>query len=191
MTRTAFQPVWLVADMQVSWRRRFAVPDRPDQHSPELLNRLSKVNTSWGPAQQIFSSSWGDAGWGFYTWSYDPPEGHPGQLRYTLLFRILSTSLTSVSIFSACCCSRSTTLCRLPSHDCLCTECLPGGGRRVYRPEWDIPPRGPCPVGCSDLEIIQRWAVRYFVLLCAIPLLAQQGKWLRTSAVIRNQLIAE
>jgi hypothetical protein len=32
-----------------------------------------------------------------------PPECRPGQLAYTFLIRILSTSLTSVSIFSVCC----------------------------------------------------------------------------------------
>jgi hypothetical protein len=37
---------------------------------------------------------------------YDPPEGHPGQQAYTFVIRILSTSLTSVSIFSVCFCSR-------------------------------------------------------------------------------------
>ncbi len=36
---------------------------------------------------------------------YDPPEGHPGQHAYTFLIRILSTSLSSVSIFSVCCSS--------------------------------------------------------------------------------------
>jgi hypothetical protein len=38
--------------------------DRPDQHSLELLNRFSKVNTSCGPARQIFSSLWDDERWG-------------------------------------------------------------------------------------------------------------------------------
>ncbi len=33
---------------------------------------------------------------------YDPQEGHPGQHAYTFLIRILSSSLTSVSIFSVC-----------------------------------------------------------------------------------------
>jgi hypothetical protein len=32
-----------------------------------------------------------------------PPECRPGQLAYTFLIHILSTSLTSVSIFSVCC----------------------------------------------------------------------------------------
>jgi len=32
------------------------VPDRLDQHSPELLNRLSKVNTSCCPVRHIFNS---------------------------------------------------------------------------------------------------------------------------------------
>ncbi len=32
-----------------------------------------------------------------------PPEGHPGQHAYTFLIRILSSSLSSVSIFSVCC----------------------------------------------------------------------------------------
>ncbi len=32
-----------------------------------------------------------------------PPEGHPGQLAYTFLIRIISTSFISVSIFSVCC----------------------------------------------------------------------------------------
>ncbi len=35
--------------------------------------------------------------------SFDPPEGDPGQLAYTFLIRILSTSFISVSIFSVCC----------------------------------------------------------------------------------------
>ncbi len=35
-----------------------------------------------------------------------PPEGHRGQLAYTFLIRILSTSFISVSIFSVCCYSR-------------------------------------------------------------------------------------
>jgi hypothetical protein len=35
-----------------------------------------------------------------------PPEGNPGQLAYTFLIRILSTSFISVSIFSVCCYSR-------------------------------------------------------------------------------------
>ncbi len=38
-----------------------------------------------------------------------PPEGHPGQHAYIFLIRILSMSLTSVSIFSVCCYSRSVT----------------------------------------------------------------------------------
>ncbi len=38
--------------------------------------------------------------------SFYPPEGHPGQLAYTFLIRILSTSFISVSIFSVCCFSR-------------------------------------------------------------------------------------
>ncbi len=36
----------------------------------------------------------------------DPPEGHPEQLVYTFVIRILSKSLTSVYIFSVCCYSR-------------------------------------------------------------------------------------
>ncbi len=35
-----------------------------------------------------------------------PQNATPGQLAYTFLFRILSTSLISVSIFSVCCYSR-------------------------------------------------------------------------------------
>ncbi len=42
MTRTAFQPVWLVADMQVLGGGDVVVPDRPDQHSAELLNGYRK-----------------------------------------------------------------------------------------------------------------------------------------------------
>ncbi len=34
--------------------------------------------------------------------SFDPPEGHPGQLANNFLIRILSTSFISVSIFSVC-----------------------------------------------------------------------------------------
>ncbi len=44
-----------------------------------------------------------------YVWlesSYDPPEGHPGQLAYTFLICILWTFFISVSIFSVCCYSR-------------------------------------------------------------------------------------
>jgi hypothetical protein len=35
-----------------------------------------------------------------------PPEGHLGQHAYTFVIRILSTSLTCVSIFSVCCYSK-------------------------------------------------------------------------------------
>jgi hypothetical protein len=34
---------------------------------------------------------------------WDAPEGHPGMLRTPVCFRILSSSLTSVSIFSGWC----------------------------------------------------------------------------------------
>jgi hypothetical protein len=62
--------------------------------------------TCTGPASrpgQIFSSKWEAAGWGegggiaydyiLLEFSYDPPEGHPGQLVYTFVIRILSTHL--------------------------------------------------------------------------------------------------
>ncbi len=47
--------------------------------------------------------------------SYDPPEGHHGKHTYTNVIRILSTSLTSVSIFSVCCCSMYLSLWSKPS----------------------------------------------------------------------------
>ncbi len=52
-------PPFSLCDWQKTWRRRFIVLYRTDQatqHSPELVNRLSKENTSCGLAQQIFSS---------------------------------------------------------------------------------------------------------------------------------------
>jgi hypothetical protein len=77
---------------------------------PVLPNRLSKVNSSCGLALQIFIFMWGAeggerchilmSGWRAIM---TPPEGHPGQHAYTFLIRILSTSLSSVSIFSARC----------------------------------------------------------------------------------------
>ncbi len=48
-----------------------------------------------------------------YVWlerSYDPPECHPVQQAYTFVIRLLSTFLTSVSIFSVSCCSRYVSL---------------------------------------------------------------------------------
>ncbi len=48
-----------------------------------------------------------------YVWlesSYHPPEGHPEHHAYTFVIRILSTSLTLVSSFSVCCCSRYVSL---------------------------------------------------------------------------------
>jgi hypothetical protein len=71
---------------------------------PVLLNPLSNVNTSCGVGSW---SRWSIAY--IYVWlesSYDPPEGHPGQLAYTFLICILSTSFILVSIFSVCCYSR-------------------------------------------------------------------------------------
>ncbi len=51
-------------------------------------------------ARQSFSYKWGAAGWGGIIFVYvcleysdDPPEGHPGQLAYTFLIRVLSPSL--------------------------------------------------------------------------------------------------
>ncbi len=76
----------------------------------------------WDDNTPLFYFSWKlhsliDAVWSWslrgiayiYVWlesSYDPPEGHPGQLAYTFLICILSTSFISVSIFSVCCYSR-------------------------------------------------------------------------------------
>ncbi len=81
-----------------------------------------EVNTSCGPADlHLLVGSWKPGGIGYtqiqaiflqlyvYVWlehSYDPPEGHDGQQTYTSVISILSTSLTSVSIFSVFCCSR-------------------------------------------------------------------------------------
>ncbi len=52
-------------------------------------------------ARQIFSYKWGASGWGechmfMFDWSarMTPPEDHPGQLAYTFVIRILSTSLS-------------------------------------------------------------------------------------------------
>ncbi len=80
---------------------------------PVLLNQLSKVNTSCGLARQIFIYQWGAEVCGVQhifmsDWRalVTPPEGHPGQLAYTFLIRILQTSFVSVSIFSVCCYSR-------------------------------------------------------------------------------------
>ncbi len=66
-----------------------------------------------GPADlHLLVGSWklGKGGIAYvYVWldrSYDPPEGCPGQQAYTFVIRNLRMSLTSVSIFSVCCCSR-------------------------------------------------------------------------------------
>ena len=80
---------------------------------PVLLNRLSKVNTSCGLGRQIFIYQWGAEVCGVQhifmsDWRalMTLTEGHPGQLAYTFLIRILQTSFISVSIFSVCCYSR-------------------------------------------------------------------------------------
>jgi hypothetical protein len=57
-------------------------------------------------ARQTFNYKWEAAGWGgkyMFMCSYDSPEGHRGQLTYTFVVRIISMSLTKVSIFSICC----------------------------------------------------------------------------------------
>jgi hypothetical protein len=81
-----------------------------DTAHPVLLNRLSKVNTNCGwPGRSSFISGELKGGEGYHILMSDwraimtPPEGHPGQHVYTFLIRILSTSLSSVSIFSVCC----------------------------------------------------------------------------------------
>ncbi len=59
--------------------------------------------------------------------SYDPPECHLGQQSYTFVISILSMSLTSVSIFSLCCCSRYVSLWFRP----LLKEIKQAGSRRI------------------------------------------------------------
>jgi hypothetical protein len=80
-----------------------------DTAHPVLLNRLSKVNTSCGPAgRSSFISGELKGGEGYHILMFDwraimtPPEGHPGEHAYTFLIRILSTFLSSVSISSVC-----------------------------------------------------------------------------------------
>jgi hypothetical protein len=69
----------------------------------------SKHQLRPGPADlHLFAGSWKPEGIAYvYIW-LETPEGHPGQQAYT--FRLLSTSLTSVSIFSVSCCSRYVSL---------------------------------------------------------------------------------
>ncbi len=67
----------------------------------------SKHQLRPGPADLNLSvGSWRLGGIAYvYFWlerSYETPEGHPGQHAYIFVIRILSTSLTSVSIFSVC-----------------------------------------------------------------------------------------
>ncbi len=86
------------------------VPDRlwycPTSAAKPVIE--SKYKLRPGPADlHLLVGSW-NLRWiaYIYVWlesSYDPPEGHPGQLAYTFLISILSTSFISVSIFSVCC----------------------------------------------------------------------------------------
>ncbi len=73
---------------------------------PVLLNRLSKVITSCGLGRQIFIYQWRAEVCGVQhifmsDWRalMTPPAGHPGQLAYTFLIRILQTSFISVFNF--------------------------------------------------------------------------------------------
>ncbi len=50
LARHEFLPVWLVADNYPGWRRKNMYRTDCDTAHPVLLNRLSKVNTSCGPA---------------------------------------------------------------------------------------------------------------------------------------------
>ncbi len=75
-----------------------------------------KVNTSCGLAGRtsFISGELKDGGIAYVyvglERSYDPPECHPGQQAYTFVIDLLSTSLTSVSIFPVSCCSRYVSL---------------------------------------------------------------------------------
>ncbi len=54
LTRHDVLPVWLVADKQLTWRRKTMYQTECGTAHPVLLNRLSKVNISCGLALQIF-----------------------------------------------------------------------------------------------------------------------------------------
>ncbi len=107
---TPFSPAWLVAAV-----RNLMVPDR-------LWYRTDWVVTCWElsilmywPGQlpgrsSVISGELQAGGIAYvYVWlecSYDSSEGQPGQLAYTFVIRILSTSYTYISTFSVCCYSK-------------------------------------------------------------------------------------
>ncbi len=92
-----------------SWTLYLARPTTRTTFAWWRKNWLLKVNTSCGPALQIFIYLWGIESCGdsicvSLEGSYDPPEGHLWTA--SVVIRILSTSFTLVSIFSVYCCSR-------------------------------------------------------------------------------------
>ncbi len=95
----------------------------------ELLNRLSKVNTSCCSSQQKATLD----------------------SMHTLLIRILSTRFTSVSSFSVCWCSRYSNL--IASHTWAERSSCNSVAPPLYQTElWSIGHAYPCPVGgCSPL----------------------------------------
>jgi hypothetical protein len=107
-----FDPAWLSACVAGSRQvtrleAENSVPDRlwycpPSAAKPVIeckyklrpgLADLHLLVGSWSLQEIAYICFWLES-------SFDPPEGHPGQLAYTFLIRILSTSFISVSIFS-------------------------------------------------------------------------------------------
>jgi hypothetical protein len=87
---------------------------------------------SWsGQARQCFGNKCGAAGWGeYYMFMFDwsalkTPQKATLDCMRSLMIRILSTSLTSVSIFSVCCCSRYLSL-WTGQWCCKCTHTIDG-----------------------------------------------------------------
>ncbi len=156
LTWLDFLPVWLVAD-------------KLTRLEAESYVLLSKGNTSCGLARadlHLLVWNWSLGGIAYaLVWlecSYDQPEGHPGKHEYTFLIRILSTSLTSVSIFSVFCYFRYLSRCCPQTREYTYTGDSPfshtfSGDGIFAQLRYSHVPKSSRPKAAADRELKQRW----------------------------------